>query len=579
MALQAPPRLLWDLTAGLVALVVTALAFRNRERAGAVPLAALMFVGSVWSFSEVATTMVTTLDAKIVLSRVQVVVAPLAPVAWLWFAVEYTGNDSWIEGRTIALVLLEPLVFGLVTLTAEPHELLRYGFDLVTIGGYEILTYSKGTVFLAHVTYSYVVFLAGAGLLLQLAFTTDRLYRDQSIALLVSVCGPLVANLLWLLDLLPPGIETSSGFVFTGVVLAIAIFRQRLLELVPVARELAWTQLVQDMEDRVLVLDTQDRIVDLNETASHLVGDGKESVVGEPLAEVLPELARALGETNGDTPESVMLPVEGVQRYFDVRVSRLRRGRGLAAGRLVSLRDITERRRREQRLDVLTRVLRHNLRNDMTSVIGFGQFIEQTTTDDDVENAAQRLLDKCWELSSLSDQAREVAETLDGADAELTRHDLPAVVSRTVTGVRERYPHVDIETSLLDAGYVVAVETLPKAVTQACENACKHNESDQPRVEISLDRCKQDGREWVRLVVEDNGPGIPEQDITALEKGFETSLNHSSGLGLWLVKWIVETSGGRVEFPVVDDGGRVVIYLPAAPGSSEAPKPDATARE
>jgi signal transduction histidine kinase len=245
----------------------------------------------------------------------------------------------------------------------------------------------------------------------------------------------------------------------------------------------------------------------------------------------------------------------------------------------VSLRDITERRRREQRLDVLTRVLRHNLRNDMTSVIGFGQFIEQTTDDEGVESAAQRLLDTCWELSALSDQAREIAETLDGSDSELSRHDLPTVVSRTVTDVRDRYPGVDVETSLLDQGSVVAVDALPKAVTQACENACKHNESDQPRVDIGLDRCTQDGREWVRLVIGDNGPGIPEQDITALEKGYETSLNHSSGLGLWLVKWVVETSGGRVEFPDVDDGGRVVIYLPAAPGNPETAKPNATARE
>jgi signal transduction histidine kinase len=70
----------------------------------------------------------------------------------------------------------------------------------------------------------------------------------------------------------------------------------------------------------------------------------------------------------------------------------------------------------------------------------------------------------------------------------------------------------------------------------------------------------------VEIVVADDDPGIPEEEIEILERGEETGLEHTSGLGLWLVHWIVTESGGSVAFESSDTGGSVVrLRLPTEP--------------
>ena len=539
---------------------VAVFSLRNRRVAGAVPLAALMGTASLWSALDLAAVAVAGIEGKLLLSRLQMSLAPLAVLCWLWFALVYTGHEEWLNQWSVPALLAEPVAFTAVIWALDPGPLLRSGVTLEPAGEMQVLRYEPGPLFEAHIAYTYLLFLAGAVLLTRLVVNTDRLYRDQSAALLLAVCGPLAANALWLLGLLPPGVETNVGFVFTGVVLAVAIFRQRLLEIVPVAKEIAREELITEMEDRVFVLDEDDRIVDANPSARRLVG--RDAIVGEPLSSVLPELHAELREGDTDAPGSVRIAVDGIDRDFDVRVARLHRAHGLVAGRLVSLRDVTTQRRREQRLNVLMRVLRHNLRNGTASVIGYAQVISQRADDTEIETAADRILAKSWELSELSDQARKIATVLETGDETRTVHDLPTVVTETVTEVTEEYSAVDVETAVPDEADVLAVESLPTAVTQLVENACKHNDDGNPWIRVTVDTHERDGKAWVRLLVVDNGPGIPAADVAALEQGYETALEHGSGLGLWIVKWIVELSGGSVSFPETDHGGAVAVSLP-----------------
>jgi len=66
----------------------------------------------------------------------------------------------------------------------------------------------------------------------------------------------------------------------------------------------------------------------------------------------------------------------------------------------------------------------------------------------------------------------------------------------------------------------------------------------------------------VTLTIADNGPGIPENELTAIETGTETSLAHTSGLGLWLINWGAFRLGGDVSFAVDDTGTAVTLSIP-----------------
>jgi len=100
------------------------------------------------------------------------------------------------------------------------------------------------------------------------------------------------------------------------------------------------------------------------------------------------------------------------------------------------------------------------------------------------------------------------------------------------------------------------------AVGQLVENAIEHDDSAAPAVRLSL----TDEGDAVRLRVTGGAPGVPadEQAVLAGDRPID-QLNHTSGLGLWLVKWVVDRTGGDLAF---EDGGRtVVVTLPRPAGS------------
>jgi signal transduction histidine kinase len=136
----------------------------------------------------------------------------------------------------------------------------------------------------------------------------------------------------------------------------------------------------------------------------------------------------------------------------------------------------------------------------------------------------------------------------------------------------------------------VALPSLRLAVESVVENACEHNDADDPRVDVAVTTGSREATDsggnetgsgtgdgvgasdgQVRIVVTDNGPGIPAQERTALSEGRETDLEHASGLGLWLAYWILDRSGGAMRFADASPRGTVVeLVLPAAEGGHDA---------
>jgi signal transduction histidine kinase len=92
------------------------------------------------------------------------------------------------------------------------------------------------------------------------------------------------------------------------------------------------------------------------------------------------------------------------------------------------------------------------------------------------------------------------------------------------------------------------------AVENLLENAVVHNDSERPRATVRID--DSDG---LQLIVSDDGTGIPAQEITVLEERSESALEHGSGLGLWLVKWIANRSNATLEFETDAEGTDVII--------------------
>lgn len=229
--------------------------------------------------------------------------------------------------------------------------------------------------------------------------------------------------------------------------------------------------------------------------------------------------------------------------------------------------DITERkeranelRERQEQLDilrqVLARVLRHNIRNDLTVIKGNAQRIA-TGVEDSVNTIAETIVDTADKIERVSENARLIAELVERGGETETYH-IDQVVQETVRTVDERFPEVTVDVEVNGSYQVAASEGLTMAIENLIENAAEHNTPPDQWVEVNVTRD-----DTVDIVIEDNGPGIPAQEIEVLDNGEETELQHGSGAGLWLVNWVVEASDGDIVFEQTDDGTRVTISLPS----------------
>jgi PAS domain S-box-containing protein len=222
--------------------------------------------------------------------------------------------------------------------------------------------------------------------------------------------------------------------------------------------------------------------------------------------------------------------------------------------------DITEQRRRDRRLKVLNRVLRHDLRNAMNVVLGYVDLLGSSP--DSTERAAEVVRRRAEEMVSLSEKARTIEEALHAGDADAGATDVVSLVRRRLSAASTDYPDLETSTELPDRALarVRDPELLAAAVDNVVENAATHADRPDPHLDVSV--AVDDERVRVRFA--DEGPGIPEQELAVLESDEETQLEHLSGLGLWLVNWVLEHTDGEATFESTDSGSVVTFALPRA---------------
>src|SRR5205807_10207175 len=175
---------------------------------------------------------------------------------------------------------------------------------------------------------------------------------------------------------------TPLAFTVTGIAMAWSLFRFRLLDLTPVARH----AVVESMSDAVIVLDKYNRITDLNPAAQRILGHTLSELVGQPAAQVASAWPEQVERFRGATEahEEIVLAVDGTACYFDLRLSSLYHQHGSLTGRLIVLREITERKQAMEALEqaraaaeaanqpksAFLATMSHEIRTPMNAVIG-----------------------------------------------------------------------------------------------------------------------------------------------------------------------------------------------------------------
>jgi len=250
-----------------------------------------------------------------------------------------------------------------------------------------------------------------------------------------------------------------------------------------------------------------------------------------------PEVVEWQGETS-----------DGERLWLEVKVAPAVIG---GEQRTISVqRDVTERKRREQRLEVFNRILRHNLRNQLDVIRSHAEELADPTTDDH----AERIVAAVDELAGIGRRAREVDRIL-SEDNTLANVDVTQTLRETVETVEPSGSDVSVTTELPEETRLrTDEEPVRMAVESALENAFEHAAS-------AVTVAAEDRSEECVITVADDGPGILEEELFPIEAQTETRLEHGRGLGLWQLRWCVDNLNGELSFEA-EAGTTVRITVP-----------------
>lgn len=452
-------------------------------------------------------------------------------VPWTVFALRYVGRGHLVDSQLATILTGLTIVVSVYT-TFEGGGLPSQLEIVVSL----VLLLALGLLFLS------------SGLILISTFRHNRFSVLDGIV----VASPLVVMMLATqvfsrLDA-STGTLTASAFLAVAGVFTVGVTRHEMLVSRPGTNMLGERAAIRQLGEAILVVDSTGSVLQSNDEAEKLFGpEITDRSLGGLLDATVSELRAC------DTVEQW---TERGYRRLDPRVEAVTSSQGEELGYTITLIDVTDREIRRQRIQVLNRILRHNMRNDISAIKARADLA--TDPDRDTETQVKKVVDVADDLARLGAEARRIEKLMRRSRAQTGTVDIAEVVEEIAHSeadgsgatVRTDVPSVSLG---LDRGL------LAYAVRNLIENAIEHNDVSDPQVEIRGTTTDQ----GVSIVVADNGPGIPESERAVIDAGMEDDHRHATSVGLWGTNWAVQTMGGKLTFDESDLGGAAVsISLP-----------------
>lgn len=562
---------MWPLLASaFVSLSLGIYALLRRNVKGTASFILSMLVVTIWSIGNALEMASIDFSTKLFWANMQYFAYCYSPVTLLAMCMQFTGYDGWIRNRKVLWIAFIPTIIVLLVWTDGIHGLMRYDMHMDYSGSFPVIEKKYGPFFYIHAIYSHLLNILAWILLIKAVFFKNTVYRKQATALLIGLSLIVVPNILYVSGLSPVKRFDITPLFFgpAGLIIAWGIFRYKLFDVVPVAR----AAVIENMDAGVMVLDLQERVLDINPALRRIVDYSAVKVSAETVEEVcrkIPELINCC--TNRSITHSEFnKSIGGMTRVYEVFLSPLTDNKGILIGRLVVTYDITEKKQEQQRylkqqwelaVTEERERLARDLHDDLGQVLGFinlqAQGIRQELINADV-NIVSDKLDKLVDVSQSAHN--DIREYIHNA------RNTAAMEKDFMTGLTKDIMNFEEQSGLkvklnIPIGFTgeelkpnIRINIL-NIIKEALNNIRKHAEADNVKILFSIAQGE------FSVTIEDDGKGFDMKsrvDDTKIRFGLNIMKERASEIGAQIDIKSVAGTGSRIDFcvPINEEGSR-----------------------
>ncbi len=350
MTWQFTSEVLIALLTAAIALIIGSISVRWWKTPGIIYFSLLMITIGVWSFFAGVEAAAVPIPSKILSAKMQYLSIAFIAVFWLLLVIQYSHQDQRIPYWWVVLLMIMPALTIYVVATESTHHWLWQ--TIVPSSGTPgaPLQYTHSWWFSISTAFFYLELIIGVFILIHNILVPPRTNGSRALLLLVGLIPPLLSNLIYQSDLFAINslqVMLMVGLTITGMIYYWGFYYFELVEYSSLARDV----IIDNMSEGVIVLDSRDRIYNINSTALKMLGFSERSAKRKTLADIIaiwPGIAETFRvphdyetevKINGNAPKTL-----------NIRTTNLKDKEGHSTGRMVVWRDITQYRQVESTL-------------------------------------------------------------------------------------------------------------------------------------------------------------------------------------------------------------------------------------
>jgi len=569
-------------------LYISYLAWRRREFPISVSFGLGMLAGAFYSIGYAFEIVSSTLEQVRFWLRIEYIGISFGTFFWTIMVLHYTGRQSYLRRWVIAILAIIPVITFISHYTNEWHHLFYKEMMLLKEGELSLFSFEPGPLYKLHVAYSYMLFVIGIGLMLQMYRKVSSHMKKQVILMMIGSCGPYGLTLIYLTNIFYMPIDISPfGFLFSGIFFMWGIYQFNFLKLAPLVLQ----KVFESMQDAVIVFDQDHCILSFNQSAVRIIGRlSDRKIIGQTAAQVLSDYPELLGRViQGPSIESKVRILKQIEiRYYDIHVAHVYDTSQKPAGIVLMLSDVTEAVLAEETLrtnarqltelnifkDKMFNVVAHDIRDPLAVLVSLMELMrdEMKACGEDHEEVVNEMGQQIENTFTLVESLLDWFQSQRGGMMFI-----PAVwnlsqavqTNMRMLQVRRERKRIHISSEISDDTYVYAdKEMLDLIIRNLLSNAIKFTNFGGS---IVLKADQVEGK--VVVSVSDTGQGIPpDQAKTLFQESYPTSSMGTAGergvgLGLTLCREFVQINGGDIWFDSAPKQGSIFYFsIPLANG-------------